>query len=61
MKKTKTHLRNRLKTTTLDCLMRILLEGPSRNDFDEAATVWLRKKNRRLVSYKQKNTLPRLD
>ena len=63
MKKTKTDLQNRLKATTLDCLMRISLEGPSRNDFDfvKAATVWLRNKNRRLVSYKQKNTLPRLD
>ena len=63
MKKTKTDLRNRLKTNTLDCLMRISLEGPGRDafDFEKAARMWLDKKNRRLVSYTRSNTVPRVD
>ena len=34
MNRIKTELRNRLKTTTLSCLMRISIEGPSVSDFD---------------------------
>ena len=34
MKCIMTALRNRLKTTTLDCLMRVSIEGPSLSDFN---------------------------
>ena len=34
MKRIKTDLRNRLKTSTLDCLMRITIEGPPASNFN---------------------------
>ena len=42
MKRVKTELRNRLKTSTLDCLMRISIEGPPSSDFnfERAADIW---------------------
>ena len=50
MKRIKTSLRNRLKTPTLDCLMRISIEGPPSTDFnfDKAADIWGGMRNRRL-------------
>ena len=42
MNRIKTDLRNRLKTSTLDCLMRISIEGPQIGDFnfERAADIW---------------------
>ena len=50
MNRIKTDLRNRLKTSTLDCLMRISIEGPSVQEFDfeRAANIWGEMRNRRL-------------
>ena len=50
MNRIKTDLRNRLKTPTLDCLMRISIEGPSVSDFnfERAADLWGGMRNRRL-------------
>lgn len=50
VKRIKTVLRNRLKTETLDCLLRISVEGPQLKDFDfdSAATFWASRRNRRL-------------
>ena len=50
MKRIKTALRNRLKTTTLDCLMRVSIEGPflSEFNFERAADIWQRMRNHRL-------------
>ena len=49
MNRIKMELRNRLKTTTLSCLMRISIEGPSVSDFDyeRAADIWGAMRNRR--------------
>ena len=51
MKRVKTPLRNRLKTTTLDCLLRISIEGPDLNDFDFELAVnkWSTIRNRRIL------------
>ena len=48
VKRIKTVLRNRLKTQTLDCLMRISVEGPELENFnfENAATVWGSLRNR---------------
>jgi len=45
-----TLLRNRLKTHTLDCLMRISIKGPPLSDFnfEKAADIWNGMRNRRL-------------
>ena len=50
MKRIKTALRNRLKTTTLDCLIRVNIEGPSLSEFnfERAADIWQRMRNHRL-------------
>ena len=50
MKRVKTSLRNRLKTTTLDCLLRISMEGPELEhyNFDQAVTKWSSIRNRRI-------------
>ena len=50
MNRIKTDLRNRLKTPTLDCLMRISIEGPPLSDFnfERAADIWGGMRNRRL-------------
>ena len=42
LKRVKTSLRNRQKTTTLDCLLRISMEGPELEhyNFDHAVTKW---------------------
>jgi hypothetical protein len=50
MNRIKTNLRNRLKTQTLDCLMRISIEGPPVSDFnfERAADLWGGMRNRRL-------------
>ena len=46
----KTELRNRLKTSTFDFLMRISIEGPplAEFDFERAADIWGGMRNRRL-------------
>ena len=51
MKRVKTPLRNRLKTTTLDWLLRISIEGPDLNDFDFELAVnkWCAIRNRRIM------------
>lgn len=51
MKRVKTPLRNRLKTSTLDCLLRISIEGPDLNDFDfeQAVNKWSSIRNRRIL------------
>ena len=51
MKKVKTPLRNRLKTTTLDGLLRISIEGPDLNDFDFELAVnkWNTIRNSRIL------------
>ena len=51
MKRVKTPLRNRLKTSTLDCLLRISIEGPNLNDFDFDLAVkkWGTIRNRRIL------------
>ena len=50
MKRIKTELRNHLKTSTLDRLMRISIEGPPSPDFnfERAADIWSGMRNRRL-------------
>lgn len=50
MKRIKTQLRNRLKTTTLDNLMRISIEGPSLEnfDFEKAVDTWSAIRKRRI-------------
>ena len=50
MKRIKTELRNRLKSSTLDHLMRISIEGPPLSDFnfERAADIWGGMRNRRL-------------
>ena len=50
VKRIKTDLRNRLKTHTLDCLVRISVEGPEVDhfDFDSAAMQWASLRTRRL-------------
>ena len=50
MNRIKTELRNRLKTSTLDCLMRVSIEGPPLADFnlERAADIWGGMRNRRL-------------
>lgn len=50
MKRIKTDLRNRMKTSTLDCLMRISIEGPELEcfDYEKAADLWAGMRNRRL-------------
>ena len=50
MNRIKTDLRNRLKTSTLDCLMRIGIEGPplANFNFERAADIWGAMHNRRL-------------
>ena len=54
LKLIKTRIRNRLAESTLDCLLRIAIEGPSPEDypFSEAVELWARKKNRRLSTNK---------
>ena len=51
MNRIKTELRNRLKTSTLDCLMRVSIEGLPLADFnfEHAADIWGGMRNRRLV------------
>ncbi len=51
MKRVKTPLRNRLKTTTLDWLLRISIEGPDLKDFDKAVNKWSTIRNRRISTY----------
>ena len=50
MNRVKTDLRNRLKTETLDQLLRISIEGPPPRhyNFDRAATLWGSWRNRRI-------------
>ena len=50
LKLIKTRIRNRLAESTLDCLLRIAIEGPSPEDypFSEAVELWASKKNRKL-------------
>ena len=50
MNRIKTELRNRLKTKTLEYLMRNSIEGPSLADFnfERAADIWGGMRNRRL-------------
>ena len=50
MNRIKTELRNCLKTSTLDCLMRISIEGPPLSvfNFERAADIWGGMRNRRL-------------
>lgn len=50
MNRIKTDLRNRLKTPTLDCLMRLSIEGPPYSDFnfERAAYIWGEMRNRRV-------------
>lgn len=52
MNRIKTDLRNRLKTSTLEKLMFIALEGPERNHFDFAAAAdrWAGLRNRRVFN-----------
>ena len=51
MKRIKTNLRNRLIAKTLDCLMRISIDGPDLDCFDfvTAATKWASIKKRRIT------------
>ena len=48
MNRMKTELRNRLKTSTLDCLMRISIEGLQLSEFnyERAADIWGAMRNR---------------
>ncbi len=50
MNRIKTDPRNRLKTTTLDMMIRLSSEGPSLEtfDYDAAVDVWAQKSNRRM-------------
>ena len=50
MNRVKTKLRNRMKTSTLDCLIRISMEGAplSQFNFERAADIWATLRNRRL-------------
>ena len=51
MNRIKTDQRNRLKTLTLDKLIRLSTEGPNIGsfDFDAAVSVWGEKSNRRTI------------
>ena len=51
MNRIKTDSRNRLKTTTLDMLIRLSSEGPSLEtfDFDAAVKLWAQKNKRRIT------------
>jgi hypothetical protein len=51
MNRIKTDLRNRLKTNTLDCLIRLSFNGPPADlfDFERAADIWGAMRNRRLT------------
>ena len=51
--KTKTTLRNRLKTSTLDNLLRISIEGPELEDFDfdTAVNSWSDIRKRRIATH----------
>ena len=51
MNRVKTDLRNRLKTDTLNCFIRISFEGPpaASFDFERAADTWGGMRNRRLT------------
>lgn len=51
MKRTKTTLRNRLSTKSLDALLHITLNGPTRRDleFARAVELWGKKRNRRIT------------
>ena len=51
LKRTKTTLRNRLTTKSLDALLHITLNGPGRHnfDFERAIDKWGKLKNRRLT------------
>lgn len=51
MNRIKTNPRNRLKTTTLDMLIRLSSEGPSMDtfDYDSAVSVWAQKSKRRIT------------
>ena len=50
MKRVKTPLRNRLKISTLDSLLRISIEGPDLEDFnfDQVLSTWTSIRNRRM-------------
>ena len=48
MNRIKTDPRNRLKTFTLDMLIRLSSEGPSLETFDSAVNVWAQKSKRRI-------------
>ena len=50
MKRIKTRLGSVMKTQTLDCLMRISIEGPELESygFQKAVSTWGKKKNRRI-------------
>ena len=50
MKRVKTPLRNRLKTSTLDSLLTISIEGPDLEDFsfDQTLSTWTSIRNRRI-------------
>ena len=50
MNRVKTKLRNRMKTSTLDSLIRISMEGPPlpQFNFERAADIWATQRNRRL-------------
>ena len=50
MNRTKTDYHNRMHTETLDCLLRVKIEGPTLQDFNfrEAITRWSKAKKRRL-------------
>ena len=50
LKLIKTAVRNRMTEQTLDSLLRIIIEGPSVEEFPfrDAAILWASKKNRRL-------------
>jgi len=50
MNRIKTEIRNRLKTSTLDCLMRISIKGLplAEFNFERAADIWAGMRNRRL-------------
>ena len=52
MNRTKTDLRNRMTTCTLNRLLRIQIEGPDESDFDFSEIVhrWSKAKNRRLFN-----------
>ena len=51
MNQIKTDQKNRLKTTTLDRLIRLSTEGPSVDsfDYDAAVSTWAERRNRRIT------------